>query len=274
MSTCGVKTITYTDTHLHTHYPLPPHSCNLCPLFVYLCECVIHFTISMRSNTTSGALSAGYSFYVLCPAWIVFKCIHVSQMLNPYLSVDRLTYFCFLYIITLWLTFVVWVEMSRLLFTISSEYIEMTLVSSSLPGLSCEKTSMDELYICWLALTCMSSHVAQSRTGFVSIFIFLWRQRFTIKCDVLLDCACVCDWCKRSFVAMGIVFFYIYKCVCVHLCILACVYFYESVHVWGRARLCECSAVDSLSAQVNLTLSGHTSGVCRPVRRALSHQQH
>lgn len=65
--------------------------------------------------------------------------------------------------------------------------------------------------------------------------------------------------------AMGI---FTNLCVCASVC----VYFYESVHVWVRARPCE--LVDGLSAQVKLTLSGHTSGVCRPARRALSHQQH
>lgn len=49
---------------------------------------------------------------------------------------------------------------------------------------------------------------------------------------------------------------------------------YKSAHVCERARPCECTVVDGLSAQVNLMLSGHTSGVCRPVRQALSHQQH
>lgn len=55
--------------------------------------------------------------------------------------------------------------------------------------------------------------------------------------------------------------------IVMHMCASSmCV---EAVHVSGRARL----AAD-LSAQVNLTLSGHTLGVFRPARRALSHQQH
>lgn len=74
--------------------------------------------------------------------------------------------------------------------------------------------------------------------------------------------------CKIRFcAAMGI---FMKLCVCVSMC--PCVYFYESVHVWVRAR--QRGRWTGLSAQVRLTLSGHTSGVCRPARRALSHQQH
>ena len=85
---------------------------------------------------------------------------------------------------------------------------------------------------------------------------------------------CVCDcafmYKRMQFcVAVGI---FKNLCVCIHLCIFVCLYVYELVHVSWRARLCECSLVDNLSAQVNLMLSGHTSGVCRPARRALSHQ--
>lgn len=63
---------------------------------------------------------------------------------------------------------------------------------------------------------------------------------------------------------------------CVWLCVnghwvflYACFHGGECVSACTAARL-----LDGLSAQVNLTLSGHTSGVCGPVRQALSHQQH
>lgn len=52
-----------------------------------------------------------------------------------------------------------------------------------------------------------------------------------------------------------------------------CIFMNQCVCEFVRARVM-CGVVDRLSAQVNLTLSGHASGVYRPARRALSHQQH